>query len=230
MWAVIRPFINIVIFGLISQFIEQSANLTEKFLVVSGGVIIWGLISTSITDSTNSVVSNGNILTKVYFPKIIIPFSSLAVCMIDFLISFTILVILRLVLLGMPGIEFLLIPFILIYTMLFSFAIGLYCSALNVKYRDVKFILPFILQIGFYISPVFLSTAFYLEKMPSWLHTVFLANPLVVIVDAFKYAMFGSPFIIPFASVVTGIVITLVLSLLSVRYFVKFEKSFADYI
>ena len=102
-WAVARPLITIVIFGFLSQLIEHTSNLAERFITVSAGVIMWSLISTSITDISGSILANANILTKVYFPKIIIPLSSITVCLIDFFISFTILLVFKLALTGCPG-------------------------------------------------------------------------------------------------------------------------------
>jgi len=230
LWAVIRPCINIAIFGLISQFIERTENLSERLITVSSGVIIWSLLSTSISDSSNSILGNSNILTKVYFPKIIIPLSSLMVCLIDFLISFVILIILRCVFIGAPGFEILLFPIFILYGLLFSFSVGLFFATLNVRYRDIKFILPFLLQIGFYICPVFLTTNFYLTKLPTSLHPIFLSNPLVFIIDGFKYCMLGQPIQIPMMYVGIGIAITLIFTVFSLRYFTKFERSFADFI
>jgi lipopolysaccharide transport system permease protein len=229
-WAIIRPLINIVIFGFLSQFIEQTDNMAERFIQVSAGVIIWNLIATSITDSSSSILSNANILTKVYFPKIIIPLSSLTVCMIDFLISLVILLVFRFAFIGAPGAEIFLLPLVILYTLLFSFSIGLFFATLNVKYRDVKFILPFLLQIGFYVCPVFISTGFYLEKLPTSLDMIFLSNPLVAIVDGFKYCFLGEPMRLPAINIFIGIGITILLLFSSMNYFVKFEKTFADHI
>jgi lipopolysaccharide transport system permease protein len=229
-WAIIRPLINIVIFGFLSLFIQQTADVTQRFMQVSAGVIIWNLISASITDSSGSILNNANILTKVYFPKIIIPLSSLTVCLIDFLISLVILFIMRLVFIGAPGIEILLLPFVVLYALLFSFSIGLFFATLNVKYRDVKFVLPFLLQIGFYVCPVFISTAFYLDKLPNALDAVFLSNPLVTIVDGFKFCFLGEPIKIPALYMGIGFGITVLTLIFSLRYFVKFEKTFADHI
>lgn len=229
-WAVARPLINIVIFGFFSQFIERAANMPERFVAVSAGVIIWGLISSSVTEISNSLITNSNILTKVYFPKIIVPASSLLVCVIDFLISFVIVVICKMIISGLPGPEFLLFPLFVIYALLFSFAIGLFFATLNVKYRDIKFLLPFILQIGFYICPVFLSTSFYLEKLPDALKGIYLANPLVTIIDGFKYCLLGTPLLVSPLYIFSGLALTLILLAISILYFSKFEKNFADFI
>jgi lipopolysaccharide transport system permease protein len=229
-WAVAKPLITIVIFGFFSQFIERADNVADRFISVSAGVIIWGLISTAITESSNSLLSNSNILTKVYFPKLIIPISSLLVCLIDFFISFVILLICKIFISGLPGIEFLLLPVFLLYGIVFSFGIGLFFATLNVKYRDIKFLLPFLLQIGFYACPVFLSTNFYLSKLPEALKPVFLSNPLLTVIDGFKYCFLGTPMQLQPVYLISGIVITLLMLLLSLRYFTRFEKSFADFI
>lgn len=230
LWAVIRPLINILIFGLIAQFIERSPSLSDKFLTVSAGVVLWTMISTAISDISNSMIANSNILTKVYFPKIIIPLSSLTVCLIDFSVSFAILLIFRLFYLGMPGPEIFLLPLFVFHALLFSFSIGLMFSSLNIKYRDVKFIIPFLIQIGFYVCPVFLSLTFYLTKLPDNIEPVFLLNPLVSIVQGFKYSFLGEPLNIPMVYIFGSLGVTMVMLFLSVRYFVKFEKTFADFV
>ena len=161
---------------------------------------------------------------------VIIPLSSLTVCMIDFFISFVILFVLRIVVLGMPGVEMLLIPLIVLYALLFSFSIGLFFATLNVKYRDVKFVLPFLLQIGFYVCPVFISTQTYLSKLPNVLDAIFLSNPLVTIIDGFKYCFLGQPMQVPMLYMGIGFGITVLTMVFSLKYFVKFEKTFADHI
>ena len=230
LWAVIRPLINILIFGLIAQFIERSASLSDKFITVSAGVVLWTMISTAINDISNSMIANSNILTKVYFPKIIIPLSSLTVCLIDFFVSFIILLVLCIFYFCLPGFEILLAPLFVIYAMLFSFSIGLFFASLNIKFRDVKFVIPVLVQIGFYVCPVFLSLRFYLDKLPANLEPLFLLNPLVTIIQGFKYSFLGEPMMIPTIYMYGSLGVTFLLLFISVRYFVKFEKTFADFI
>lgn len=230
LWALIRPLINIVIFGFLSQFIEQTGNVSERFLQVAAGVIIWSLISTSINDISNSVVANANILTKVYFPKLIIPVSAVAVCLIDFGISLLIVLVMKFVLFGFTGWSILLMPLFVLYAMVIALSAGIFFSALNVRYRDVKFIIPFLLQIGFYVCPVFLSSGFYTSRLPESLSFVYLANPLVTVIEGFKYSLLGTEFTVTSLPMMVGLGITLLSLILSVRYFVKFEKAFADYI
>lgn len=230
LWAVARPLITIVISGVLSQFIEQTTDVATRFVEVSAGVILWTLISSSITDISNSLLINSNILTKVYFPKLVIPLSSITVCLIDFGIAAVILFVFKVILTGAPGPELLLFPLFVLYALVFSLAAGLFFATLNIKYRDIKFIIPFLLQIGFYVCPVFLSLDFYLSKLPHSLHGIFFLNPLVGIVEGFKYCFLGHAMSIPPAYLAGGVLLTLLLLLFSLRYFTKFEKSFADYI
>lgn len=232
MWAVIRPVVQIVIFGFLNLFIQRSDNYQDAFLFVASGIIIWQLVSTAITDISNSLVSNANILTKVYFPKILLPASSLMVCLIDFAIALAIFLVMFFILKGAPGYEIIFLPFVLMYAMVFCFALGLFFATLNVKYRDIKLLLPFILQIAFYVSPVFLSTTGFFLKLniPVFLKDLFLLNPLVGILDGFRFCFFGGEAIQSVPLFLGSVGITILFLIIGLRYFYRFEKSFADYI
>ncbi len=231
LWAVIRPIVNIVIFGFLSILIQKPEHYGERFLVVSCGVIMWQLISTSISEISNSLINNSNILTKVYFPKILLPASSLLVCLIDFAISFLVFLVMFFVIKGLPGVEILLFPLFIILALVFCLAVGLFFATLNVKYRDIKFLLPFLLQVAFYASPVFLSTDFFMsKKVPEFMKTIFLLNPVVGIMDGFRFCFFGGDAIYSIPLFLGSIGITLLLLIFGVNYFLRFEKSFADFI
>lgn len=230
-WSIIRPLINIVIFGCLSLLVDRTANVTEKFIAVSAGVVLWQLLSTSITDVSNSLLNNSNILSKVYFPKLILPLSSLLVCFIDFLIAFVLFLIAYFVFKGLPSWHIVFLPLVLTYGLVLSFALGLIFATASVKYRDVKFILPFIIQILFYASPVFLSSTFILQlQIPEAIKIIYQLNPFVFIINAFKFCFDGNfeSFNMNYALATTGI--TCLLLFLSIRYFLNFEKSFTDYI
>jgi len=230
-WSIIRPVINILIFGLLSYLVDRSQNFQDKFVVVSAGIVFWQLLSTAITEVSNSLTANANILTKVYFPKLILPFSSMLVCLVDFLIAFVLFFILFLAFKGLPPWQVVFLPLVIIYGLIFCFALGLLFATASVKYRDVKFILPFLIQILFYASPVFLSSEFVLKlDMPEALKVIYQLNPLVFILNAFKYCFYGH--FENFSMVYFGasVVITVVLLVVAIRYFLNFEKSFADYI
>jgi len=167
----------------------------------------------------------------VYFPKLILPFSSLLVCVIDFLIAFVIFFIMFIVFKGLPPWQILFLPLVIVYGLIFCFAMGLLFATASVKYRDVKFILPFLLQILFYVSPVFLSSEFVLKlNIPEAFKVIYQVNPLVFILNAFKFCFYGNfeSFNMAYFGISAGI--TVLLLVISVRYFLNFEKSFADYI
>lgn len=229
-WALVKPCFNILVFGAIAMLINRSNNAVESFLNVGVGIILWTLFISCISDISNSLVNNSNLLTKVYFPKIILPCASIVVCVIDFAIAFFIYLILFVVLKGFPGPQFFLFPLFVILGLLFCLGLGLMFSALNVKYRDVNFALPFILQFVYYVSPVFLSTAFYLSHLPPVLQKIFLLNPLVFILDGFRYCLYGTwKYYHPVYACISVVLIACML-FFGIRYFLKFEKSFADYI
>lgn len=230
-WSVIRPMVNILIFGFLSYLVDRSQNFGDRFLLVSAGIVFWQLLSSAITEVSNSLSANANILTKVYFPKLILPFSSLLVCVIDFLIAFVIFFILFIVFKGLPPWQIVFLPLVIGYGLIFCFGMGLLFATASVKYRDVKFILPFLLQILFYVSPVFLSSEFVLKlNMPEAFKIIYQINPLVFILNAFKFCFYGSfeNFNMMYFGISAGI--TALLLMISIKYFLNFEKSFADYI
>jgi lipopolysaccharide transport system permease protein len=230
-WSIIRPLINIVIFGFLSILVDKSQSATEKFLMVSAGVIFWQLLSTAITEVSNSLTTNANILTKVYFPKLILPLSSLLVCLIDFLIAFIIYIVLFLIFKGLPAWQLVFLPFVICYGLVFCFGLGLLFATASVKFRDVKFILPFFLQILFYASPVFLTSEFILKlHIHEFVKVIYQLNPLVSILNAFKYCFYGNFDNFSLLYFSSSIGITVLVLFFSIKYFLNFEKSFADYI
>ncbi len=229
-WAIIKPLMNILIFSIISRLIDKTSNTSQNFLNVGAGVIIWNLMASCVSDSSGSLLANANLLTKVYFPKIILPFSSIFVCLIDFAIAFAIYLIFFFIFNGFPGFHILFLPIFVFLAVFLCLSLGLLFATLNVKYRDVNFALPFFLQFAFYASPVFLSTQFYLNHLPHYLQKAFLLNPAVFILDGFRYSLFGKWEVYDVQAIICSVVIMVILFFIGLRYFLKFEKSFADYI
>ncbi len=230
-WSIIRPAINIAIFACLSYLVDRSGDFKSNFLKVSAGIVFWQLLSTAITEVSNSLVANANILTKVYFPKLILPFSSLLVCLVDFAIAFFIFILMYFVFKGLPPWQIVFLPLVVLYGLVFSFGFGLIFATASVKYRDVKFILPFIIQILFYASPVFLSSKFILDlNIPVFLKVLYQLNPLAFMLNAFKYCFSGQFDNYDPVYFGASIVITVLIVIVSIRYFLNFEKSFADYI
>jgi lipopolysaccharide transport system permease protein len=230
-WSIIRPVINIFIFGFLSFLVDRSEGFAFKFITSSAGVVFWQLISTTASEVGNSLSTNSNILTKVYFPKLILPVSSIFVCLVDFLIAFILFFIIYLFVYGTPPWLIMMLPLVVIQGVVFGFSIGLLAATASVKFRDVKFILPFFLQILFYASPVFINSDFVLAlNMPGWVKTLYQLNPLVFMMNAFKQCFFYEAVSTPSQFAIISVVITLVLLLLANRYFMRTEKTFTDYI
>lgn len=230
-WSIFRPLINILIFGALSYLLDRSESFGDRFIMVSAGVIFWQLLSTAITDVSNSLLSNANILTKVYFPKLILPLSSLLVCVIDFLIAFVIFFLFFLVFKGLPSWHFVFLPCVMAFGLVLSFGLGLLFATASVKYRDVKFILPFIIQILFYASPVFMTSTYILSlHLPVWVKVLYQCNPFVFILNAFKFCFYGSFDVFDPLYFFVSLALTFLILVFSLKYFLNFEKSFTDYI
>jgi lipopolysaccharide transport system permease protein len=231
MWALIKPLISILVFGYISSKISNDGGDTAtKFLYVASAMLLWQLFSNVFNDVSNSIIGNANLFSKVYFPKIIIPISTLLVCLIDFLISLLILIALFIISGQTVHWQILLAPLFVLLTLINGFGIGLYFATINVKYRDVKFIVPVILQFGMYVTPVIFSTKYYLDRLPEWAHILFCLNPMVGAIDGFKYSLFGGDAIYNLNYFILSIGVSFLFMFIGFRYFYKFERNFVDYI
>lgn len=230
MWALIKPLISILVFGYISSKINSSANTATNFVYVASAMLLWQLFSNVFNDVSNSIIGNSNLFSKVYFPKIIIPISTILVCLVDFLISLIILIILFIIAGQTIHWHIILAPLFILLTLINGFGLGLYFATINVKFRDVKFIVPVILQFGMYVTPVIFSTSYYLERMPVWMHWLFCLNPMVGAIDGFKYALFGGDSIYNMAYFAVSVCVSFLFLIIGIKYFFKFERSFVDYI
>lgn len=230
MWALIKPLMSILVFGYISTKISNSENTATNFVYVASAMLLWQLFSNVFNDVSNSIISNSNLFSKVYFPKIIIPLSTILVCLVDFFISLIILVVLFVISGQSLHWQIILAPLFILLTVINGLGLGLYFATINVKYRDVKFIVPVILQFGMYVTPVIFNTNYYLDRMPSWLHWLFCLNPMVGAIDGFKYALFGSDSIYNIYYFSLSVCVSFLFLFIGVKYFYKFERNFVDYI
>ncbi len=230
MWALIKPLISILVFGYISSKINSAESTALNFLYVASAMLLWQLFSSVFNDVSNSIVSNANLFSKVYFPKIIIPLSTILVCLVDFLISLIILIVLFIVSGQVVHWQIVLAPLFVVLTVINGLGLGLYFATINVKFRDIKFIVPVVLQFGMYVSPVIFNTRYYLDRLPEWLHWLFCLNPMVGAIDGFKYCLFGGEAIYNWTYFVLSIVVSFIFLFIGIKYFYKFERSFVDYI
>lgn len=229
-WALIKPLVNVLVFGYISTKISGAADTVLNFMYVASAMLLWQLFSNVFNDVSNSIVGNSNLFSKVYFPKVIIPLSTILVCLVDFFISLLILIVLFVLSGQNIHWHIILAPLFILLTVINGFGLGLYFATINVKYRDVKFIVPVILQFGMYITPVIFSTQFYLDRLPQWLHWMFCINPMVGAIEGFKYALFGGDAIYNTTYFILSIGVSFLFLFIGVKYFYRYEQNFVDYI
>jgi lipopolysaccharide transport system permease protein len=228
LWAILRPFFTMVVFTVIFSRIAKlpSDGSAPYALMVFAAMLPWALFSSSLTESSNSLIDNTNLISKVYFPRLIMPAATLITSFVDFLISFIILIGMMVYYQFAPGWHMLLLPCFIILALLASLGPGLWITALNVKYRDFRYIIPFVVQFGLYISPVGFSS----KIVPEQWRLLFNLNPMVGVIDGFRWCILGgnSPVYIP-GFLVSLAIITFFLWL-GVSRFRKTEKTFADLI
>lgn len=229
LWAVLRPLlmmaILVFIFGTVAGMKDSSA--VPYAIIVFAALLPWQFFSNALTESSNSLAGNEKLITKVYFPRLIIPASSIITSFIDFFISFIILLVLFIVYRYTPPVTIFALPLFWIMALVVSLGPGLYLSALNVKYRDFRHVIPFIVQFGLFISPVGFSSNVVPEKW-QWLYSL---NPMVGVIDAFRWCivqdapnpLLSYPFYISLG-------VAVFLLVLGIYQFRKMEKSFADLI
>ncbi len=226
-WAFLRPIVTITIFTIISRKVASGdTEVVPAALLVSGGTLIWTLFATAFTDAGNSLVGNASLISKIYFPRLLVPASTLAVGFVDFSISLLLLVALMAWYQFLPDIRILALPLFILLAMTTSFGAGLWMSALTVKYRDFRFIAPFIVQIGFFVSPIFYRS----DKFTGIERIIYSFNPLVGAIDGFRWAAFRGAIPLYWPGLFISVAVSLFLVFTAIIFFRKTEKSFADMI
>jgi lipopolysaccharide transport system permease protein len=227
-WAVLRPFITMLVFTLIFGRVARlpTEGGAPYALLVYVGMLPWYLFSTTLGDASNSLIVNSNLISKVYFPRLIVPASTLFPALIDFVVSFVILIGMMAWYQVVPGWQILALPFLIGLCLLTSLGPALWMTALNVKYRDFRYVIPFILQFGLYISPVGFSS----NVIPESWRFVYSLNPMVGVIDAFRWSILGGDAPIYWPGFASTIVVTLFFLCLGFTMFRKMEHAFADLI
>jgi lipopolysaccharide transport system permease protein len=226
-WAVIQPVITMVVFTVIfGKLAKFSSGSAPYAIMVYAAVLPWQFFANALTQSSNSVISAGNMVRKIYFPRIFIPASASLSGVLDFTIS--LLILFGLMLFYGVGLRphLLLLPLFFIIAFATSFGAGLWLGALNVKYRDVKFAVPFLVRLGMYISPIGFMTSVIPDKWLFW----FSLNPLVGVIDGFRWAILGPEFEPYWPGLCISLAMVLVLLITGAFFFRCTEKTFADLI
>lgn len=226
-WSVMRPIITVVIFTIVFDKLAKlpSGNVPYPILVYAA-TLPWQFFSSSLGDNSNCLVANANMLTKVYFPRLVIPASTMIVGLVDFLISFVVLIILMLWYHFIPDWRIIALPLFLLLALMTSFGFGLLFATLNVKYRDIRYLMPFIIQAGLYISPVGFSSSIVPEN---W-RFLYSLNPMVGVIDGFRWSIAGGRAQFYWPGLILSLLITGLVLFVSLWYFRKTERGFADYI
>jgi len=226
-WSLIRPLLTMIIFTIIFGKLAKfpSHGIPYPILVFSA-ILPWQLFASSITDASNSLIQNTNMITKIYFPRLIMPTSSIIVNLVDFLISFSILCVLMVWYQYMPDWRILFIPVFLFMAFMASLGMGLWLSSLNVKYRDFRYIVPFMVQLGLYVSPVGFSS----DVIPEKWRMLYSINPMVGVIDGFRWALIGKDIQFYWPGFILSFGIVLLLLYTGFLFFQKMERSFADVI
>lgn len=227
-WALIRPFLTMVVFTVVFGNLAKlpSEGNAPYPILVFAAMLPWQFFANALSESSNSLIANSNLISKVYFPRLIVPASAIIVSFVDFLISGMILLALMAWYNFVPDWRIITLPLFILIAFAAAMGAGLWLAALNVKYRDFRYIVPFIVQFGLYISPVGFSSNI---VPPQW-RLIYSLNPMVGVIDGFRWAILGgeSKLYWPGFTLSLGLVALLFVS--GILYFRKTERTFADVI
>lgn len=229
-WAVIRPVLTaailVVIFSRVAGL--DSGDVPYSLMVLSG-MLAWQLFSTGMSAASESLVANANLVSKIYFPRLLVPMSSIGVSLVDFLITLPILFITMLWYNYVPGWQIVLMPLFVLLAILASLSVGLWLCAINVKYRDFRYALPFLVQFGLYVTPVGFTLAAVQERSPTfaWIMSI---NPATGVIEGFRWSLLGQAEGFNLQTMAISLTVIVVLLVTGIRYFRSTEKTFADVI
>ncbi len=225
-WAVIRPFLTMVVFTVVFGKVAKlpSDGSVPYPIMVFAGMLPWYLFSTILSEASNSLVTNAQLVSKVYFPRLIIPAASAVVALVDFLISFIILFGLMIWYGFLPDWRIVFLPIFVLLAVAASLGPALYITALNVKYRDFRYVIPFIVQFGLYVSPVGFSSTNIPDEWRFW----YSLNPVVGVIDGFRWCLLGGESQLYMSGFLASLFVIAFFLWLGVRYFRNMEKTFAD--
>jgi lipopolysaccharide transport system permease protein len=227
-WALIRPFLTMVVFTVVFGKLANlpSDGMAPYALMVFAGMLPWSFFATALADASNSLIGNANLISKVYFPRLIVPVAAVMVAFVDFVIGFAILVALMIWYQFMPGWQILLLPAFTAIAFMASLGVGLWITALNVKYRDFRYVIPFIVQLGLYVSPVGFSS----NIIPEQWRLIYSLNPMVGVIDGFRWCLLSGESQLYWPGLWLGLGVTGFFLWLGIRQFRKMERTFADLI
>jgi len=227
LWAVLRPFLTMIVFSFIfGRLAKLPSDGIPYPVLVFAAMLPWQFFASSLTEASNSLISNANMLSKIYFPRLVLPTSAVIVSLVDFLISFVILAVMMVWYGIWPTWHLLALVPLTALAFLASMAAGLWIAALNVEYRDFRYIVPFLVQFGLYVSPVGFSSSIVPENLRFW----YSLNPMVGVIDGFRWAIAGAQTQIYWPGFGLSVFVVFALLASGVWYFRRMERTFADVI
>jgi lipopolysaccharide transport system permease protein len=228
LWAVLRPFLTMAIFVVIfSRLAGLPSDGVPYALLVLGGMLPWQFFATALSDSSSSLVTNANLITKIYFPRIILPASSVIVALVDFSITLGLMVVVMVWYRYLPPVRIVLLPVFVALALVSALGPGLSAAGLYGKYRDFRFVIPFIVQFGLYVSPVGFKSSVIEEKLGPIARLVYALNPMVGVIDGFRWCIGAEP-TLHVGALAISIAVSLFLLWYGIRFFRNTEKGFAD--
>jgi lipopolysaccharide transport system permease protein len=227
-WAFVRPLLTLLVFTVVFRLVARlpSEGEVPYVILVFTGLLPWFFFANALSDTSNSLLANERMITKIYFPRIVIPLSSILVTLLDFLISGVLLIGLFLWFGFHPDWRAMLVPLFVLLGLSAALGPGLLMSALNVKFRDFRYVVPFVVQIGLYISPVGYSSSL----VPEPWRLAYSLNPMVGVIDGFRWSLLVGQFSLYWPGFVVSLGTNLLLLGVGIAYFRRTERSFADVI
>lgn len=227
LWAVLRPLLTMMIFVVVFGKIAKLPSEGVPYpIYVFAAMLPWTFFATAFADASNSLIGNSNLISKVYFPRLIMPAASVIVSVVDFLISFLILLALMVWNRYLPNWHMFALPLFLLLAFFAALGTGLLIASLNVKYRDFRFVIPFIVQLGLYISPVGFSSTI----IPEQYRVLYYLNPMVGVIDGFRWAISGGATALNRDELMISLTMVVLLCFIGITNFRNTEKNFADVI
>ncbi len=228
LWAVLRPFLAMIVFTIVFGRIAglPSEAGAPYALMVFAALLPWNLFSSSLGEASNSLINNSNLISKIYFPRVIIPAAAIGTSLVDFVVSLVILFGLMAWYQFAPGWQILLLPVFIVMAALAALGLGLYLSALTARYRDFRYAIPFLLQLGLYLSPVGFSSSI----VPAQWHLVYSLNPLVGIIDGMRWCILRGETAIDWTAVLISSIVIVLTLWVGVRQFRRTENMLVDVI
>jgi lipopolysaccharide transport system permease protein len=225
-WVLLRPALTMAVFVAFRRLVGAPHAAVPEPVLVFAAVLPWQLFSTALVDASGSLIGNSNLLSKVYFPRLIIPGAAVVTAIVDFVVTLGLLALLMAWYGIAPSPSLVLLPIFVLLSVGLSLGLGLLLAALNVQYRDFRYIVPFLVQMGLLVSPIAFTTA----DLPERWRAAYSLNPMVGIIDGFRWSILGDRVAIDPASIAMSAVVTATLVVVGTWYFRRMERSFADVI